>query len=119
MFTADDINTDFGISQEDWKKVSPSTLERIAELQKKIETFIAKWNGKPLSKRQYSGVRTNAIRLQRLFNELRDTCLEEIQQYDNDHNKPVTYRDLITDDAVWEQLHPERLIEVRVNAQFE
>ncbi|MEE3484918.1 MAG: hypothetical protein VZQ98_11430 [Bacteroidales bacterium] len=89
MFTESDVDTDFGISEEDWDKVSEQTLQMIRAFRTRFARFVTKWGGKILSKQQYSGVKGNAVKMQREFNLLRERALRDIEQYDDSKYKPA------------------------------
>lgn len=110
MFTESDVNTDFGISEEDWNKVSEQTLQMIRAFRTRFARFVTKWGGKILSKQQYSGVKGNAVKMQREFNLLRERALRDIEQYDDSQYKPAEEGPVPTDAEVWEGLHSEQTV---------
>lgn len=119
MFTEDDVDTDFGISTEDWTKVSEQTMQMIQAFRQKFARFSAKWSGKVLGKQQYAGVRGYAMRLQREFDLLKERAQLDIQNYDDSQYKPEQEHETPTDDYIWDQLNQRQLLEQQLKAQFE
>lgn len=119
MFTSDDVNTDFGISKEDWAKVSEQVMQKIAHLMKRWQTFQEKWNGRPLGKQQWAGVNSWVIKFQKDFNQLREEALLDIAKEDEKLSRPETNTIDPTDDQIWESLHSEILFEQQIRTLFD
>jgi hypothetical protein len=88
MFTENDVDTDFGISVEDWAKVSDQVKQKIDNLMQRWQRFVGKWNGRPLGKHQWAGVHGWVIKFQRDFNQLREEALLDIANEDEKLNRP-------------------------------
>lgn len=119
MFVESDVNTDFGISQEDWNKVTPQTMQMITNLKNRWQRFVQKWAGKILPRNQYNGVKGNVVKFRAEFNSLRERALLDIQEYDSRQNQPQTEHSEPTDDELWEGLHSYESFASMLYSEFE
>ena len=118
-YDANEVDSDFGISEEDWSKVSAQTIQMVQALKERFARFYEKWHNQIISKKQYAGVHGNATKLQRQFDILKERVNRDIEAFDDTHYTPEIEHHTPTDDEIWEQLNNRQAVEEKIKAQFD